>query len=283
VGGFDVIDTATVSTGKKVELPSLNSSGLTFYWVDSGDSRQVTYEYTASNGRSNRATATFNVKGLTGNLKMTPTTRTDGSGVQLTTNGSEVFLEKTGVSVPGVANPVGISFQSNATPSSGYNQSFTWVQILNNVQRKVIDPGVPPEDPQSGLDNFYPYGNATPTTTNDTPGTELLVTDGEFWQTFSATMYLMWDPALTNDPSGCTPALTDQKAKKSKQSTCMSIPIPLSSVTWHWSGCAINTLSPQTGVNGTTWILSRERECPKEPIGTVQLSDFPQWTIKVIP
>src|SRR5262249_18736415 len=124
VGGFDVIDTATVSRGKKVELPSLNSSGLTFYWVDSGDSRQVTYEYTASNGRSNRATATFNVKGLTGNLKMTPTTRTDGSGVQLTTNGSKVFLEKTGASVPGVANPVGISFQSNATPPSGYNQSF---------------------------------------------------------------------------------------------------------------------------------------------------------------
>ena len=63
------------------------------------------------------------------------------------------------------------------------------------------------------------------------PGAGLPDNYGEGWETFTATMYLMWDPAL---PSGCTPAKTVQNSDgtfMSTASTCTSIPIPLSVVT----------------------------------------------------
>jgi len=81
-----------------------------------------------------------------------------------------------------------------------------------------------------------------------------------FLAAFSATMHLMWDPAL---PSGCTPASTDPHSLVSTPSTCTSIPVPLSSVTWHWSGGAINTLANQP--NGTTWLLNTTNDCPYKP------------------
>src|SRR5262249_1624113 len=175
VGGFDVINTATVSRGKKVELPRLNSPDLTFFWVDSGDSRQVTYEYTASNGLSNRATATFNVKGLTGDLVLADT-RTNRSGVQVLLQeirdpeGEVDFvpvLKKTGVSVAGFPDPVGIFFESKAAPPSGAgdNQSFIWVQLLDDLQtQRILRTGsVTSTLARGSLDNFYPYPSLTPT------------------------------------------------------------------------------------------------------------------------
>src|SRR5208282_148618 len=105
-----------------------------------------------------------------------------------------------------------------------------------------------------GIDKTYPYSYVYPAETWDTPAAGLpnLTNYGEAWESFTATMYLMWDPAIP--PSGqpsCTPAKTVENADgsfTSSASTCASIPVPLSSVTWHWSGCAINTQA----VNQTT-------------------------------
>ncbi|MGO8788439.1 MAG: hypothetical protein ACLQVL_13810 [Terriglobia bacterium] len=261
--------------GQEADDPPLDQNSLTFYWVDPGDNGEtVTYTYTLNNGQKASATATFNIGGPTGNLLLQANMKTDGSGVQVLAGPK---LSTTGI--PLGTTQVGITFTSNATPPPGYNQSFTWVQIIGGVQNQYINSNGPfatPASPESGIDNTYPYANASPTATNDTPSTALPSIYGEGWESFTAAMFLMWDPAL---PTGCTPASTNA-TYQSTASTCTSIPIPLSSVTWHWSGCAINTLSNQT--NGTTWLLSTSNGCPVQTLGASQSAGFPEWTNQVV-
>ena len=92
----------------------------------------------------------------------------------------------------------------------------------------------------TGLDGTYPYGASNPTGTNDTPKISLPVIYGEGAQTFVATMYLMWDPALGNP--NCPPAQDAAAGNVQTAITCTSIPIPVGSVQWSWAGCAMNTL-----------------------------------------
>jgi hypothetical protein len=249
---------------------ALTNSDLLFYWTDAGTSRRVTYSYTLSDRETNSATATFTVIGPTGNLVL---------AASMPQGNVRVYnITRAGATTPvlGLKNSttnVGISFTSNAVAPSGLNQSFTWVQTISSVQTEYLGsngPGLNP--PESGLDNTYPYANANPRSTNDSPNAVLPETYGEGWEAFTATMYLMWDPAL---PSGCTPASTDPATLVSTPSTCASIPVPLSSVTWHWSGCAINAINAQS--NGTNWIFSTASGCPVQILSTPQLSGFPEW------
>jgi hypothetical protein len=77
---------------------------------------------------------------------------------------------------------------------------------------------------------------------------------------FSAAMYLMWTP---NASSGCSP---------SNGLTC-AISVPLGSVTWGYSGDAINSLDPKQGQAG--WLL----QCGSGPANPFQASSaFPTWT-----
>jgi hypothetical protein len=268
--------------GSEASDPNLTQNSLTFYWVNPGDNGEtVTYTYTLNNGQQASATATFNVGGPTG-VVLQPTMKTDGTGVQVL---STSYLSTTGVTVTtpqGVTGKVGIDFKASANPPSNYNQTYTFVQVLNGVQQKYITSnGQYPVQatPTVGIDKTYPYAYVYPTETWDTPATGLPGSYGEGWETFTATMYLMWDPAIP--PSGqpsCTPAKTVQNADGSFTSTasnCASIPVPLSSVTWHWSGCAINTLVKQS--NQTTWALSTAGGCPVDTLGTVQSAGFPEW------
>lgn len=102
---------------------------------------------------------------------------------------------------------------------------------------------------------------------------------GEGWESFTATMYLMWDPGISfTGTQSCQIAKTVQNPDGTftqSASTCASIPIPLSFVKWHWSGCAINTQVNQT--NKTTWSLSTVRGCPVQTLGTPQSAGFPEW------
>jgi hypothetical protein len=258
-----------------------------FYWVAMG-SQTVEFAYTAGNLISNSASVTFNVLGPTGSLLLQPTMAPNNSGVQVVSSWN---LSTCCVAAPGGA--VGIAFKSNATlpsatetPSPGTNQAFLWTQLITSIQNMyMVASGVytTPQTPGSGLDNSYPYAyfSLDPTMTVDTPSAGLpnSTTYGEGWESFTATMYLMWDPAL---PSGCQPAKTVESVSDgtliftSTVSTCTSIPVPLSSVTWHWSGCAINTLVRQS--NSTTWTLSTSNGCPVETPGTPQsgpLNSYP--------
>jgi hypothetical protein len=271
---------SATSGGQEAADPALNQNTLTFYWVNPQDNGEtVTCTYTLNNGQSAGATATFNIGGPTGNLLLTPNmitgTGSSDTGVQVLAGPK---LSTTGI--PLGTSQVGITFNSNATPPSGNNQSFTWIQIIGGVQNQYINSTgqfATPSSPETGIDNTYPYANASSTATNDTPSSALPSIYGEGWESFTATMFLMWDPAL---PNGCTPASTNPITLQSTASTCTSIPIPLSSVTWHWSGCAINTLANQT--NGTTWSLSTGSGCPVQTLGTVQSAGFPTWTSQVV-
>jgi len=108
-----------------------------------------------------------------------------------------------------------------------------WVQIntndallltLNNNQSEPCNFTTIPSGGDPFLDTTYPYDTRNPT--NDNPTAVLdSTTSKELIRNFSATMYLMWSP-------GPAP----------------SIPVPLGSVSWHWSG--------DVTFNGSTWIVS---------------------------
>jgi len=73
IGGYNA---SATSGGAVVPLQLLvATTSLTFYWVDTGTSRSITYSYSLSNGSSASATATFNVTGPTG-ATVTATTYT---------------------------------------------------------------------------------------------------------------------------------------------------------------------------------------------------------------
>jgi hypothetical protein len=130
-------------------------------------------------------------------------------------------------------------------------------------------PGGLPASPE--LDATYPYSNTNSTNDsfNDSPDSPLY--DSEVEQVFSATTYLMWDPAM---PSGCSPAVTDADGV-STQSTCsQSIPIPLGSISWSWSGDAIQTPQFKPNPNNSNYILG----CgPESENSFVPSSQYPQW------
>jgi hypothetical protein len=276
--------TASAASGKVqlIKDVDMTQNPIFFYFTVPGHYEEVDVTVTFIEGSTYStysAWARFYVGGPTGNLLLTPSmitgTGSSDTGVQVLAGPK---LSTTGISVG--TSQVGITFKSNATPPSGYNQSFTWVQIISGVQNKYINSTgqfSTPSSPQSGIDNTYPYANASSTSTNDTPSTALPSIYGEGWESFTATMFLMWDPAL---PNKCTPASTNSTTLQSTASNCTSIPIPLSSVIWHWSGCAVNTLANQT--NGTTWSLSTGAGCPVQTLGTPQSAGFPTWTSQVV-
>jgi hypothetical protein len=279
VGGYSAV---ADGVGQVLPMPSQicptsGNCNFTYYYVASKNGDHVTFSYTLSNNLTGSAQVIFNASGPTGSLVVQPNMLVDGSGVQVLLVGTDPKLSTTGV---GASGKSGITFTSNATAPAGTNQSVTWVQLLTSMQTQYININGPfaiPLSPQSGLDNTYPYTNASPTTTNDTPNAALPSIYGEGWESFSAKMFMLWDPGL---PSGCTIAKTVQNANgtfSSTASNCTSIPVPLSSVTWHWSGCAINSLANQA--NGTTWIRSTSNGCPVQTLGTPAAeSSFPTWT-----
>ncbi|MGD0548875.1 MAG: hypothetical protein ABR991_13825, partial [Terracidiphilus sp.] len=129
--------------GSEASDPSLNQNALTFYWVNPGDNGEtVTCNYTLNNGQSASATATFNIGGPTGNLLLSPNmitgTGNNDIGVQVLASSN---LSTTGITVTtpqNVKGQVGIDFKTSATPPVGYNQSFTWVQVLGGVQAQSL-------------------------------------------------------------------------------------------------------------------------------------------------
>jgi hypothetical protein len=135
--------------------------------------------------------------------------------------------------VLGYFGPVGINFTATAAPPTGYTGRFEYVQLITNDTITVTTTGgttqtcvnvtQPPTASGTGLDTVYPYD--TGKSTKDSPSLPL---DSSAYsqegRVFSAKMYFLWDPAL---PAGCTVG-----------SSCTSIPVPLGSATWGFSGTA---------------------------------------------
>src|SRR5581483_8116562 len=161
------------------------------------------------------ASATFNVSGPTGTNGFMSTTTSSvavsgppvvGFGVYGTT-GSPIIA--------------GIDFFMGAMSPAGNVGTFQWVQLINTDQiLQVVGTGTQTrrpntrtpsgQDPEGTpeLDNFYPYPILANLNTRDSPAVGL-VSEGEKQRTFSATMYLMWDPTLNLDGTACTAASTN--------------------------------------------------------------------------
>ncbi|MEO6816653.1 MAG: hypothetical protein ABI177_08115 [Edaphobacter sp.] len=261
--------------GQEAADPSLNQGTLTFYWVNPGDNGEtVTYTYTLDTGRSASATATFNIGGPTGSTLPNAFVQTDDSATAINnaqSNPATLIM----TNAPGKP-AVGIWFNDLATLPQG---NFIWVQILNSVTYSQLLPSnasyTPPPTAQNQLDGVYPYPNASNVSTSDGPNRpDLLGGMGEAAEAFDANMYVLWDPAL---PAGCTPATTDTSTKPyytSTPSTCTSIPVPLASIRWTWSACAINALaSAPGGVVTSSWL----KHCGPGKKYPAAANGYPEW------
>ncbi len=270
---------------------SLTNSTLgPFYFLVPGATETVTVaaRYRMADGSTSdpvsSAPQSFSIQGPTMNLKANMPT--NGSGVQVYSYSGKEWFGIWGVSGKPTDPITGIYFQGNATGFPGGTDGLiSWVQIISNQQAKSLaSSGDVSEPTKAGLDTTFPYDRDD--NSADRPADELLASYGEDWRTFTATMYAMWDPGL---PSGCLPAYQTLTRNPdgsytgaSIPSECtQSIPVPLSSVTYHWSGCAINTLATQTEPDGSqsTWSKSTSNGCPIQTLGTPgPTNQFPTWT-----
>jgi hypothetical protein len=255
--------------------PVMNQSGLTFYFLNIGGAETATFTWILNNGDANGAssTADFNILGLSGNLLPSAFAQSGLTGTSLSNAQAQAALMQmtnspikggVGVYFDDIALPVSDAAQCpgnvGGPPAQGCGQ-FIWVQILNSVTQSILLPpsdDTQPANDSNQLDGTYPYAfGGPPFATWDSPSMGLLWDWGMGAEQFSATMYVLWDPAL---PAGCTPAWTDtatQPQYTPHASTCISsIPIPLGSVKWGWSACSINEMAAAVG-GGTmpSWFL----------------------------
>ena len=206
--------------------------------------------------------------------------------LQIEPEGANVFLELGNGQAP--AASYGIVLNASASSLLANPGWFEWVQLITTDNVQYLDAAGEhacspknwnPSNPQ--LDTTYPYSSNLATSqggnlTDDSPQTPVSV---ESAQSFAATTYLMWDPAIPpNGQGSCTPAKVTE-AGVMTPSTCASIPIPLGYYSWRFSGCAVNTLSTATGFNGTTvqLLCGTETPTPQKPSSFVSGSNFPEW------
>ncbi len=284
-------------------VPAFSTTQTTlpnYYYIVPGatETVTVTVTYSLANGSNSSpasATQTFTVQGPTGNTLPNVFVQPNNSGSIIhdlngpNPNADPATLQM--LNAPGhpyVApnyTTVGIFFNDLATLPVNTG-SFVWTQIINFTTYNQIfqdDQGYnPPANKGLGLDGEYPYlGNANSLnpTTSDAPGRlDLHNYLGEVGESFDATMYVLWDPAIP--PSGhgnCSAAWVDTSTTPytAHPSTCASIPVPLASVEWTWSACAINSLA--AGPNGNitpAWAVNCGKGGYSQPVA----SGYPKWS-----
>jgi len=217
---------------------SLAQNCLNFYWVDQGSGRTVTYSSTVGGQPGPTATMTFNVTGPT-NVKVDALTGVVG-----------IQADPLAISF-GVDQNIGIDFKVSATLPQGNQGAYSWVNlVLASVQNYVTANlgvrycvnSVFSADTSPALDRGYPTDVGPGT--DDSPSVPLQASTptngniGEIAGGAKFMMYPMWTPAAA---SGCV------------NGNACTVPVPLGTVTWQYSGDAINALTPQP--NGTDWTL----------------------------
>jgi hypothetical protein len=284
--------TASANSAQVTQLLQFGNSSITFYWVKASGAQPyaVTYSYCMMNNKcSQPATAQFAVDAPT-NLNVTVHTDVE----RISPIGPSLMI---GSNVPPAVAGITFAVAANIpVDKAGPNQSWQWVQLLvDNVNllkrdgvhqcslRKIGYTGNPNDDVGPLNDNYYPYPigfGSTPDHTEDSPGGGLgNELESEFSRRFTATMYLMWDPALKADGSGgCTPAKSTAfplGRVVSQGSDCDSIPVPLGFISWHATGDAINSLDLTQGTHG--WILGCPDPSVAGDVAFQQRAVFPVW------
>jgi hypothetical protein len=287
VSGFSVsFDGSTQFTETLTQIsPSACSTGQycdfnKFYFVTPG-TYTFTYSYTLGNGTPSASKGiTFVVAGpapdsqgnfMEGSSSATPPTagpvKIFGVGQyfgQLASNATPELANGDG------ENTNGIELTITGTAPTGFTDSgWRFVQTINQLSYSFkSSPQSSPFVIQPGLDTLYPNSSAN-VLFQDSPGMVLDATNfgksqftsvGEEAETSKFTTYLSWDPQIAEDGShNCTLASSQQAANGGinySASTCVSIPIPMASLTWGFAGDAIKTLNPMQGIGTNAWILN---------------------------
>ncbi len=229
------------TTGGRTLSSASTTGSDTIYWTTPVSSTS-TYQYTMSSPAAGSASSpvvntNFTVNG--------PTSAAMNTTIDQPFIGGHPFSLELG-NYPAQA---GEQFTASATISNSSqtaNGNYFFTQLVNTYNAAAQRTSTPCSySPGVGLDNSFHYGNLNGvTSTSDSPEIPIFADYTSLSVSFSASMYLMWQATTTN-----------------------SIPIPLGSVNWSWSGTA-------NYVN-STWQLASS----SENAGTfIAGAGFPTWT-----
>jgi hypothetical protein len=116
-----------------------------------------------------------------------------------------------------------------------------FTQLLSNrSDRHFLESGTLQYVEANGLDTLFPYpsvgGHA-----KDSPGIQLdqrVTPEGEAYENFQATMYLLWDPQTPptgqQNCSAASSTFTVESGVTYILSNCASVPVPVASNNWGW-------------------------------------------------
>jgi hypothetical protein len=227
-----------------------NTSGTVFYWFAPGNNT-VTDTFKVSDGQSYTATATFKV--------VPPTWE------QLTLSHGVVNINSTCYGslymVNGTCQLVanGIDVSAGVTPPAGFSGKWSWSQAITSATASLTATatGKVTSCQASGGDastaNTGAVWSDDPALSLGTAGTYNKETDADSFVT-----YLMFMPSGTG-----------------------SIWVPLASLTWSWSGVAVNN----GGSQNSGWIIQSSSSPQPSALAASPstLSAFPQWSSNVQP
>jgi len=265
VADYQVLYTneTSATSGLVTQLTNLAQTGETFYWVDGGDGRNVTYTCKIG-GHHATATATFNVKRPTSTMSATTSAVTLGNEILNGTNTFGLWLGH-----PEDPSPTqGISFAASLTSPTGMSGHWYFVQKLNSTSSSVT-PLVGSQLTESGvglLDTNFPYDKTDTddgldkAATTDNPGVPLSLASSpcDFTQVAvndSFSMYLMYRPTVGGS----------------------SIDVPLRKIDWSFVGSG--TTSSCTGV--ASWSLSNASPSTATSKSSSVTNEFPEWISNV--
>jgi len=221
-----------------------------FYWVRGGS-----FSVTAScmlGGQTLSTQVTFNVH----MPNIPPVLTTMGTiGIVETRPGEESLQLGTS------SSDIGIKFQTVPRSTGAYQ----WIQTVSIHAILLTPKGNHEITVSNELDTYYPYNGLKPgaqSSEKDYPGATLVASlFTKVSESFSARMYLMWNPQL---PSNCVLPSTEAGT-----GTCTSISVPLGYVDWQWTGAAQYTSHKQ-------WELVRG-STSKGARPFVHSTAFPHW------
>lgn len=260
---------ASNTRGQIEQLTDLSTSEVSFYWVDAGASKDVTYTYMLAGGKTGSVHTTFQVVGPTASFVKTET----GSVAVVCITTIQLWNTPVTLAPPcfsdvlhrydiwlyfgGTQNNIGITFTPSVDPPTGYVGNITLVQIVESTSAVVHlnDGSAQTCEGLELLDANYPYLKR-----QDNPGILLgnggisntYIVEARIAQTFRT--FLLWEPRLPGFGS---------------------IPVPLGSVAWRWYGQATHAQRNQK------WELS---DTSSGSADAFQLSNiYPAWQYYLSP
>ena len=246
------------STGTVTQLTNLSTPDIVFYWINAGQGFDVSVTASVF-GAILTKHAYFNVVApsnatptvtLPTNGQLNINNLTDCSGGQPAP--SMVFGNISG------ANP-GCTYSGQAgiifTPPTTNNPTgtFFFVQLVTGDNITYSRTGATltcTATNTPGLDGRYPYQGVQAQAVNDAPFNPLPSTYTNSTRQFAATMYLMWQSNTTN-----------------------SIPVPMGSVAWSFSG---ETSQPAPNTN--SWSTPTGSGSAQTFVPASGASSYPQWS-----